>query len=259
MTSSQAKNEFQIRYYWWAKSEFELEIERSLETFRSPKTVSVPATLEFMEKLGKTDRLLLAHALLKRFHSDAVRTLNESCLAEEKAVRDRFDFFRQDFRLSTAPGCKQQGEKLKPVSKRKLLKITAETFRNAFPESLESDRDEEHDPRLQFEMRRGGWVIYTSFWFGRREPLIMYSHGIATERIFEHQGASGNLYDAPFPLAYMISFCSWLGLRSQTEWEHLFAEDVPVVCDELIKHCGKFFDVAPKLLQGLEIDRIGDL
>jgi hypothetical protein len=91
-------------------------------------------------------------------------------------------------------------------------------------------------------MESGGWVIYTNFWFGRREPLINYDHGIATKSTFAQKGAKG-LYHAQFSVGIMLSLCSWLGICSQTQWEHLLTEDVSVACDALVKHCAHFFEV----------------
>lgn len=259
MTSSQAKTEFQIRYYLWAISEFKHEIEHSFDGFRSFKTGSVREAERFMEKLDKPDQLLLAHALLQRFHPDAVRTLNETCSPEEESLRNRLDSFRlgpSAVELEMAER-RRAGEKLKFVSKRKLLKIVGQTFKSAFPACTECDRDEDYDPSLRFQMKVGPWIIYTHFWFGRRQPLISYSHGIATARIFEQKGAEQS-YKAPFSLAFMISFCSWLGICSQTMWEYLLEEDVQVACNALVKQSAHFFDVAPKLLKGLEIDNISE-
>ncbi len=122
MTSSEAKREFQIRYYLWAISEFEQEIEHAFDDFRCFKTGPAWEVQRFMAKLHKADQLLLAHALLKRFHPDAVRALNEACSAEEEALRNRLDAFRlgpSGFELKIAER-RRAGEKLKFVSKRKL-------------------------------------------------------------------------------------------------------------------------------------------
>lgn len=259
MTSSQAKTEFQIRYYLWAISEFKEEIEHSFQSFRSFKTGSAWKLQRFMEKLDRADQLLLASGLLKRFHPDAVRALNETCSPEEESLRNRLDAFRRTkagLELEIAER-RQAGEKLKFVGKRKLLNITSQAFQSAFGNSIEIDRDEDHDPRLGFRMKCGPWTIYTNFWFGRKEPIISYFHGIATEKIFTLKGA-GDPYESHFPVGMMISLCSWLGISSQTNWEYLQNEDVSVACDALLKLCSRFFEVAPKLLKGLEVDRISE-
>jgi hypothetical protein len=53
-----------------------------------------------------------------------------------------------------------------------------------------------------------------------------------------------------------ISFNSWFGISSQTQWSYLVDEDIEPACDAAIKFCGYFFEVAPKLLKGLEFDKI---
>jgi hypothetical protein len=259
MTSSQAKREFEIRYYLWAISEFQDEIEHSFQNFGSFKTGHVWKLQRFIEKLDRADQLVLASAMLKRFHPDAVRTLNESCSPEEQALRNQLDSFRNrdagpEIEIAAR---RRAGEKLKFTSKRKLLKITSQTFQSAFKACSEIDRDEDYDPHLRFQMESGGWVIYTNFWFGRQESLIDYCHGIATKSIFAQKGAKG-VYHAQFPMGMMLSFCSWLGICSQTQWKHLQTEDVSVACDALVKHCAHFFEVTPKLLKGLEIDSISE-
>ena len=55
----------------------------------------------------------------------------------------------------------------------------------------------------------------------------------------------------------MISFCSWLGICSQTQWEYLAnPEEVERACDAVLDQCRHFFAVAPKLLAGLEFEKI---
>ncbi len=82
MTSSQAKREFQIRYFLWATSEFKDEIDKTFHNFRSFKDSHVWKLHRFMEKLNKSDQLCLASALLKRFHPEAVHAQPKLCLSK---------------------------------------------------------------------------------------------------------------------------------------------------------------------------------
>ena len=43
-----------------------------------------------------------------------------------------------------------------------------------------------------------------------------------------------------------------------TAWEYLVDEDVDAACDVAVKFCGHFFEVAPKLLKGIEMDKISE-
>ena len=43
---------------------------------------------------------------------------------------------------------------------------------------------------------------------------------------------------------------------SQTEWDYLTKDDCQATCDLAMEQCRHFFDVAPKLLAGLEFEKI---
>ena len=120
-----------------------------------------------------------------------------------------------------------------------------------------SSYDDICDPSSLFEMKcYGGWKISTSFWFGRGHNLIDYGHGIASELTFEQQGQAGP-YAGSLVLGQMISLCSWLGICSQTQWPYISnAEELDRTCGTVIRHCRHFFDVAPNLLKGLEVENI---
>jgi hypothetical protein len=101
MTRSQAKEEFQVRLYYWARSEWERQINESFPDLRSFKAGTAWETVMFMGQLGRREQLLLAGALLKRFHPEAVKTLGETCSSEEESLRGRRDHFfrlREEYR-----------------------------------------------------------------------------------------------------------------------------------------------------------------
>ena len=258
MTFPKAQQEFQIRYYLWAVSEWENEIEELCPNLQLFKSGSVWKLHQLIKKFDKDKQLIVAQSLLKRFHPEAIKALGETLSVEEQSLRNRLDEFRR-----TPAGLdvvidarRRAGEKIKFVGKRKLLNLTAQRFLDAFSSQCEeSARVMEGDPRLEFQMKCSGWTVFTYFWFGRRESLINYGHTIASETSFEHQGPQGT-YRANLVIGSMMSFCSWLGISSQTQWEYLMPEDVEQACDAAIKFCGRFFQVAPKLLKGLEFDKI---
>jgi hypothetical protein len=262
MTFSEAKQEFEIRYYLWAKSEFEEEIEKSFPNFRSFRTGVFLETHQFMQTLNRNEQRTLAHGLLKRFHPEAVRALGERCTREEELLihkRDNFslyicsDFDRQIIEK------KRAGEKIKYASKPQLVKTMAAKFKAAFgDECLETDRDLSGDPGLEFEMKSCGWLVHTFFWLGRGETLLNYGHSILSiEPMTEHRQPDENKNCLRrLVLGSNISFGSWLGLTSQIQWESLMDEDIEPACEAAIKHCAHFFAVLPKLLQGLEHEKI---
>src|ERR1035437_5763871 len=93
MNFSKAQQEFQVRYYLWATSEWEKEINESLPNLRSFKSGTIWKTYQFMRLLDKNEQLTLARGLLKRFHPDAVKILGESCSPEEETLRQKRDGF----------------------------------------------------------------------------------------------------------------------------------------------------------------------
>ena len=187
-----------------------------------------------MQQLDRGGQLLLARSLLKRFHPEAVKALGESCLVDEESLRDRLDGFRRDATLFEI-NSQKSGEKIKSISKRKLLNVMAQKFQDVFGgQCVESDRVLTGDPRLEFQTKcPGGWVISTHFWFGRRENLIDYGHAISSEMTFEHHGPQGP-YMANLVIGSQMSFGDWLGICSQTQWEHLTNDgEVNHACDVL--------------------------
>jgi hypothetical protein len=309
-----AKTQFEIRYYLWAISEFEREIEESFPTFHLFKTGPVWETLQFMRLLDRAKQRTLAHALLKRFHPKAVTALGETTSDEEIALRSARDNFRElrriygyilelevtnhvaeaqfwlsqigrdsvtlltnvsfadddsfrsqlDSLLGSIPRSleeeialrKKAGGKIRFITKRKLLKVMAERFQNAFAgQCVESLRQVEVDPFLSFDIKCGDWVLSTYFWFGRSSSLLNYSHGIASNTAVDHHGPKGK-YMAPLVMGSHISFSSWLGLTSQVQWECITDQEVEPACDGAIKLCNHFFGVAPKLLKGLEFETL---
>jgi hypothetical protein len=314
MKFSKAKTEFQIRYYLWAASEWEKEINESLPNLGSFKSGTIWETYQFIRLLEKHQQLTLARALLKRFHAEAVKSLGEGITVEEENLRNLRDTFfdiRQKYQFvqqlqkdgqfdvaefwigqlrnnaANVPGVgffnddksmlaqlnavlqhiptsfeegiaarKKAGEKIKFVSKKKLQKIMEEKFRSTFGGlCLDYRFDDALDPWSFFDMKCCGWILSTHFWFGRSPSLINYHHNISSPTKIHHE-----LYPeitAPaLALGQMISFSSWLGLTSQIQWEYLFNEDIEAACDAVIKHCWHFFEVAPKLLKGLEFENI---
>jgi hypothetical protein len=308
----QAQQEFEIRYYLWALSEFEKEIDESLSTLRTFKAGSFWRLRQFMSQLDQDEQLILARGLVKKVHEKAVRALGEYTSAEEKSLRSKYYAFwriwelhqfmqhldsgyelddrvinmhdheiaqilgenwmskkqhlrsRLDDIFQSIPPAfetevaarKKKGGKVSFVSKRKLQKAMTKAFNDAFGGQCKcSVFNDKEDPISGFDMNCCGWIIYTKFWFGRRENLISYTHLIASPTKI----ANPNDLEIQAPtmlMANCISFGGWLGITGQTQWTYLTDEDVEPACDAAIKLCGHFFKVAPKLLKGIEFEKI---
>jgi len=132
MTFAEAQQEFQIRYYWWATAEFEREIHESCPNLRLFKAGAISQVDQFMQRIDGGKQLLLAHALLKRFHPAAVRALAQSCSAEEKALRDELDAFRNRASVREVSAKRSAGKTMKFLSKRKLRQLMVSKFAETY-------------------------------------------------------------------------------------------------------------------------------
>ncbi|HXT41301.1 MAG TPA: hypothetical protein VN887_14925 [Candidatus Angelobacter sp.] len=253
MKFSEAKREFDIRYYLWSISEFEKEIEESFPTLRLFKAGGAWKTYQFMLKLPKSEQLVLARSLVKRSHPNAVKTLGETCSAEEESLRSRRDAAFSNI-LSVSEEIrarKKAGEPVKLAGKRKLRKVMTAQFKAAFgSECIDLARADEDEEMLRFKMKRAGWFVTTSFYFGRSKPVLDYMHGIASEEPLIYREGIG-----PMVMGAGMSFNSCLGV-SRSQWNYITDEEIEPTCDTVIELCAHFFEVLPKLLKGLECDNV---
>ncbi len=253
MTFSKAKREFDIRYYLWAISEFEREAEDSFPTLQVFKSGGAWKTYQFMMQLSKSDQLILAHSLLKRFHMNAVAALGETCSPEEESLRSRRDAAFSNI-LSVGDEIrarKNAGEPIKLASKRNLRKVMTQQFKAEFGDECIGLASVDEEPDLRFKMKRAGWIVNTFFEFGRSQAMLNYSHNIESEKTFPYGGG-----EVGMGMGAMMSFNSYLGVSSQTQWHYLTEDEIEPSCAVALKLCAHFLGVLPKLLKGLEFETV---
>jgi hypothetical protein len=252
MLFSYAKHEFEIRRYYWSISEFEKEIANSFPNLCLFKSGFGWQINHFMQQLELSDRLTLAHAIVKRWHSTEMKDLGEVITDEEKRLLESFD------QLTSKPTSldaeiqsrKQAGAKIRFASKRNLRKALVAKFIEAFgPQCVEMKISEEWDPL--FQMKYCGWIVSTQLSFGHRQGLASYRHIIASETRIQHPQNP----KITGPAMTLVPGVAWLVNR----WEDLMDSDVESAGNAVIKHCRFFFEAAPKLLKGLEFDKIEPL
>ena len=179
-----------------------------------------------------------------------MKALGESLTAKEIGLLEQFDgeFRMQPSRLEAEVGSRRRaGEKIKFASKSKLRKVMVAKFIEAFgPQCVKMQIGPEWDPL--FYMRCCGWFVVTQLVFGRQQSLILHHHGIESETRIQHPkfpeitGPAMTLGSSAWP-------CSG-------QWEYLMDSDVESACNAAIKHCGYSFEATPKLLKGLEFEKI---
>ncbi len=252
MTLSEAKREFDTRYYLWSISEFEKEIEEAFPTLSLFKAGGAWKTYQFMLRLQKSDQLILAHSLLKRSHPNAVKSLGESCSLKEEVLRSRRDAAFNNI-VSVGDEIrarKKAGEPIKLASKRKLRKAITAQFKAAFGHECLNLACVDEELDLRFKMRRAGWIIKTFFDFGRSQTVLDYFHNIESEKTFPINGG-----EVGMGLGGGISFNSYLGI-TRSQWHYLTEEEIEPTCAVVVKLCAHFFEVLPKLLMGLECGNV---
>ena len=238
-----AKREFTVRSCYWLRSEMEKEIKSGFPNLRLFKSGYGWQLHHFMQKLPPSNRLTLANAMVKR-NSTYLEASGEVMTAEEKESWDAFDQFLWVY---AGQSRRQAGEKGKFASKRTLRKAAVSKFVKAFgPQCFDMKLGEEWDPL--FQMRCCGWVITTQLYFGRQQPVVEYRHMIVSESRIAHAENP----EITGPAMMLDPDGAWIVNR----WVEVMNDEVEAVCSALIKHVGFFLEVAPKLLKGLEFEKI---
>jgi len=251
----EAKQEFQIRHYYWAATEFEKEICESFPILRTFKNGPIWEAHQFMQQLTKDERLTLAQGLLRRSYPDTAKILGEGLSDEANLLLNRFDKFRSLFYGQARNDL--SGQKAKYASKRKLRKAIEIAFTKAYgSRCLKIQIEKDWDP--WFEMKFAGWIVATRFAFGRRQSMICYYHSIESETKVPNPEFPREYWMPTMRLGHWLSLASWLGISGQTEWSSLLEGEVDQACDAVIKCCGRFFEAVPQLLKGLEVDKISE-
>ncbi len=317
MTFDKMRQEFDVRCYLWAASEWEKEISESFPRLREFKTGAAWEVYQLLSQLEPKQQLTLARGLLKRNYPVAVRALGEKCSPEEELLRSKRDEFfrirglyrlvrrfedngqtaeaREIFRrirpaaVSLVGGTpveddqfirsriealfspipptfeeelaarKLTGHKIKFAARQTLRKTMIAKFSNAFGDQCIGSEYLVRESEPQFQMRCCGWELDTVFSF-ESGNVMDYIHIITSEDTYHiarkdtHGLHSQGKYSAHLVIGNNISLCSWLGISGATRWEYLTDEEVEPSCDAAVKFCRHFFDVAPRLLKGLNLE-----
>jgi len=253
MNISKATREFRIRRYLWAKMKMADEIREGFPHFRAFKGGMTWKECAFMTRLSTRDQGIFVGGQLKQYYRDAAAALGESISVEERALLDRSRAFIQvPSPLQKELAARRRlGESVKFASKRKLLKATTAAFTKAFDDRGLEVLNLQGYPSPFFNMRCSGWIVQTSFEFGRSQSLIAYNHLIASEDRISHPTTPG----VTAPALVLDFMLCWIGF-CHMQWEYLTDADVEPACDSVVTLCREFFDELPALLHGLERDKV---
>jgi hypothetical protein len=168
-------------------------------------------------------------------------------------LEDFLNSFPQSFE-EQVKARKLSGEKIKFVSKKRLQKILTEKVKDIFGNQYEECRvDEGH--RTAFDIKCGDWMLQTQFNFGRKpgyqQSVLGYWHNVCTQERAPHHA----MPEVMCPVAHLCMGVSW---PCSFEWEYLREEDVECACSETFKYCRRFFEAAPRLLKGLDVEELSE-
>src|SRR5580698_9811218 len=170
MKISDAKLEFQIRRYKWAKLKAAEEIREEFPHFWLFKGGLPWKFYQFAKKLDRREQELFISARLRRSHRDAAATLGETTSPEEAAVEERY--FQDGRRWAEIDReiavRKRKGDPIKFISKSRAQTAMINSFKKAFGGAgLEVFRLRGYSvPFLR--MKFGGWIVQTNFGFTGR-------------------------------------------------------------------------------------------
>ena len=199
-----------------------------------------------------------ARKLFELIRSDAIKVLGGTCVDNDDQLRSQLDVLFASVPLGIEDELVVKhgsGEKTKYVGKQKLKKAILTKFKEAFGTEPVGTSDLPGEPELRFQTGCCGWILSTDFCFGRQPGCVEYSHSISSEETFERRRAVG--YHRGFlTLSTNISFDRWMGIGGATRWEYVTDSEIDLVADTIVRFSRQFFEVAPKLLKGLELKKI---
>ena len=255
MTYTEAQMEFNLRLYRWSMSALQHEINQSFPSFKF--CGDFPSkTLLFLNSLDENSKMMLGNALLLSRHQNyenAPDFLNQPFSDEVLALMRR----EEALRLKTTPSNLTEYFSVKKAplpaaaNRRLLKKKIKEHFLDLYgSECLPADPLDGKD-ELLFRMRCCGWIIKTSFDFGRWSPEITYEHIIWTGKWITKEEPGVLFANA---IGFRLNYGCEIGIGS--EWGKITVENIDSVCAEIMGHCQKMFDAFPNLLKGLELENL---
>lgn len=250
MLVSQAKREFEIRCYYWHVAEFEKEIASDYPNLRQFKSGVGWKLYHFARRLDPPSQLGFAHAKLKR-GSTYLKESSEILTEEENRILHSFNEFvlQPSSRELEILEAKKTGAKVKLASKTKLRKtVIAKMLKSFGSKCVDTKLNNEWDP--QFHTKCCGWIVNTQIVVGRPPGILWYRHMVESEKRLDHPSYP----QFKFPTLTLSSGVAWL----ENRWEDVLDEEIEAVSEALVKHVGFFYEVAPKLLKGLEFDRVNE-
>jgi hypothetical protein len=252
MTFVQVREEFKKKFDLWALYTAEQAVETSFPYFYMFKGGPTWNFHQFMQQLSKREQISFVRMSRKEVRFKETGGRSEPLSEADKELRHRYNSFcwgRRGVEIEIRRK-RRAGEKIKIVSKKTLHGAIKEKFVGAF-----SDRGIEVEPSFHngvgLQMICAGWFIITTFTSGRSAGEMAYTHLIA--------GTAGQIHPdgTVTPPSVVLAHFAWTGI-CHMQWEYLCNEDVAPACDCAVELCRDVFDALPRLLSGIERDKVID-
>jgi hypothetical protein len=252
MTIVQAREEFDKRFGLWALYTAERAIEASLPHFDMFKGGVTWNFRQFVLQLTRREQIAFVRMRRKEVCFKETGGRSEPLSEGDKELRHRYNSFcwgRRGLEIEIRRR-RRAGEKIKFASKKTLHSAIKEKFVGVF-----GDRGIEVEPSFHngvgLQMICAGWLVITTFTSGRSAGEMDYTHLIA--------GTAGQIHPdgTVTPPSVVLAHFAWTGI-CHMQWEYLCNEDVTPACDCAVELCREVFDALPKLLYGIERDKVVD-
>jgi hypothetical protein len=224
---------FAVRFYEWAKQDFEREIQEDYPLLGTVNVEAARRLIPYLRRLSQADQVRVAHALVKRFHPDALEVLGQEITAEDKRWIDAADQARsvpteeedREFQDEMRHGTSRVGRsKVNRAANAALEPITGKPAGRAGANEW------------YYELHGAGWLVRTHIDTGGSYYELAYAH---------------DLFAGEQPLAPFVSVLSWLGI-GQTKWRVRSDLEIPTAVESLARACAHFLAAVPQLLNGLD-------
>src|SRR5262245_58016569 len=233
-----ARDEFALRFYQWARDDFRREIREGLQFIASIKGSAALRFIEIWNTLSTREQSILARALLKWAHQEAVEHLGDYRSAEEDELLQRYlTLAREDCQIEREIWKRRfagQGP-VKKINRRRFASLTKEKLKPILGESFQiMGRND-----VQFSRTIGSWTVNTRVIVG--QPPYYHHRIVAVDHVF--------LWEQP------IDILSWLGIPMGLTWNLILDDDDAVgAAISMATVCAHFMRAVPKLLEGVSHD-----
>lgn len=245
-----AQEELMRRCYRWSLQVAEQQARTNYSLLRPLSNPNMRGFLAFVEPLDLNQRLLLAHALVKRFYFAAPKevkieeVLGDQFAPEERQLTEQYLLFMRQFTLPR-PSRWAVREECSPTKAKKLTKVVI----SHLSETLQIDftRQEAYNWRGTFW--NGDWEVITEFYFSGQG--LECEHWLV--RRDNPQIFAVDAYRQFLGSSQHFEFVPRLGI-GPTWWIVECEQEVPAALDSITAVCTQVTSELPVLLKGLGAD-----